>query len=384
MQAEDNTSTNSGEELIRRVQFIACLLAFLAPGAFAASKDGILQQDIFRHGENGIHTYRIPALVQSAHGVLIAVVDARHDSSRDLPNRISLVMRRSFNLGKDWDPMRTLMEVKEGSVGDASLLLDRSNGRVWCFFTYGPPGIGFFSSKGGDHPGPETTRVHAIHSDDDGTSWSPPVDLTEMVWQPGWQGIFATSGTDIQISTGRLLVPLVVRDALGTLHSVNAYSDDHGKTWKSGKFIGVGTDESHNAELPDGSILQNMRNGHYRAIAISHDGGVNFGPVTYDEALIDPGCNASITRYRHGRKDVYVFTNAASSRRENMTVRLSYDDAKSWAASRVIFAGPAAYSTAVPLSDGSVGLLYERGEKLSVEEITFAKFRLRWVTEKPR
>lgn len=365
-------------------RFIALLLVLSPMALWPSDRVAFTQRDLFHQGENGVNTYRIPALIETAKGVLIAVVDARHDSNRDLPGHISLVMRRSFNHGKDWEPARTIQEVKEGGVGDASLLLDRSNGRIWCFFTYAPPGIGFFSAKPGTLTGPETIEVHAMHSDDDGASWSEAVDLTPQLKDRAWHAVFATSGTDIQTSTGRLLLPLVVRDEKGIIHSCNAYSDDDGKTWKRGALIGEGTDENHSVELKDGVILQNMRNGKSRSIAFSHDGGVTFGPVTHDAALIDPSCNAGITRYRFGSKDVLIFTNAASTQRENLTVRLSYDGGQTWPVARLIHAGPSSYSTVIPLRDGSIGVLYERGKSYAAEEITFARFSLGWVLEKHR
>src|SRR6185437_7448011 len=338
------------------------------------------QNDIFREGDNGVHTYRIPALIETRNGVLIAVADARHDSDRDLPANISLVMRRSLNEGQDWEAPRTIQKVKKGGVGDASLLLDRSTGRIWCFFNYGPPGIGFLTAKPGTRTGATTLQLHAIHSDNDGATWSEAVDLTPQVKEPSWQGMFATSGTDIQISSGRFLVPLVVRDGQGIVHSLNAYSDNHGKTWKHGEPIGEGTDESHNVELRDGVVLQNMRNGTHRAIARSHDGGITFGPMSHDPALIDPSCNAGITRYHRGGKDILIFTNAASTHRKDITVKLSYDSGRTWPAARTIYAGPAGYSTVIPLHDGSIGVLYERGNARPDERITFTRFNLAWVT----
>jgi len=342
------------------------------------------QTDVFREGDNSVHTFRIPALIETQKGLLIAVADARHDSDRDLPGDISLVMRRSFDAGKNWEAAKTIQKVKEGGVGDASLLLDRSTGRVWCFFNYGPPGIGFMTAKPGAKTGPTTLQLHAIHSDDDGATWSEAVDLTPQVKEPSWQGMFATSGTDAQTISGRFLVPLVVRDGKGIIHSLNAYSDDHGKTWKHGEPIADGTDESHNVELKDGVILQNMRNGTHRAVARSQDGGITFGPVSHDPALIDPSCNAGITSYHQDRDNILIFTNAASTHRENLTVKLSYDSAQTWPVARTIYSGPAGYSTVIPLRDGSIGVLYERGGTHPDERITFARFNLTWVTEKRR
>jgi sialidase-1 len=332
-----------------------------------------LNVDLFRQGEAGVHTYRIPALIETRNGTLLAVADARHNSTRDLPGRISLVVRRSADKGRTWTPMQTLREVPEaeGGVGDASLLLDRRTGRIWCFHAYGPPGVGFFEST------PEKPlQVHAVHSDDDGITWSSPVNLTSQLMLPGFHGIFVTSGTLLQTRAGRMLLPLVVRDsAAKTMHARNAYSDDGGKSWRVGAAIGPDTDESHNVELADGTIVQNLRpvRGSARMIARSTDGGATFGPVAADPALIDPRCNAGIARM--GKR--LVFTNAASpSKRERLTIRASRDEGRSWYWSRLLHAGPAAYSTVIALRDGSVAVLYECGDQDSVERIAFVRLKL--------
>lgn len=364
-----------------KVRFIAAVLFVLAAPAFAYSHAPFFSQvDLFHQGEDRVNTYRIPALVQTRDGTIIAVVDARHDSDHDLPARISLVMRRSLDGGKTWGPMRTILAVPEGGVGDASLLLDRSNGRVWCFHAYGPPGIGFNTAKPGATTGATTLQIHAMYSDDDGGTWSKDIDLTPQIEDPAWQAAFATSGTDIQLKSGRLLVPLVVRDAKSLMHDVNAYSDDHGKSWKVGQFVGVGTDESHNVELSDGVVLQNMRTHRkLRAIARSSDGGIVFGPVSYDAALVDPDCNAGITSYYQGKRQLLIFTNAASIRRENLTLKVSRDEGRTWPEQRLINPGPSGYSTVIRLKDGSLGVLYERGDKKPDERITFARFNLAWI-----
>ena len=141
----------------------------LAIGAAAVST----QVDLFRQGDEGVHTYRIPALIETPKGTLVAVADARHDSARDLPARISLVMRTSRDRGHTWSRVVTIRQAPEGGVGDASLLADRRSGRIWCFHSYGPPGIGFGTAKPGARTGPSTfnstrclatTRVQAGRS----------------------------------------------------------------------------------------------------------------------------------------------------------------------------------------------------------------------------
>ncbi len=356
------------------------VLFCLLPMMCAAEQPLFRQVDLFRQGEAGVHTYRIPALVETSKGTLIAVVDARHDSSADLPAHISLVMRRSRDRGATWSPSQTIREVPQGGVGDPSLLLDRRTGRVWCFHAYGPAGVGFSNSSAGSR----TLQIHAIYSDDDGETWSDPVDPTPQLKDPAWKAVFATSGTHIQLKRGRYLVALVVRDANDSVSARNAYSDDGGRTWKVGTSAESGTDESHAVELRDGTILQNFRNGKTRAIARSADGGVTFGPMAHDPALVDPGCNAGFIRYQYQGKDVLIFTNAASTRRENLTVRISHDEGRTWREGRTIHAGPAAYSTVIQLSDGTIAVLYERGEHHEVERITFARLNLKWIRANSR
>jgi len=336
------------------------------------------QVDLFQQGDGGVHTYRIPALVETRRGTLIAVADARHDSTSDMPARISLVMRRSRDGGRTWSAAVTIRAVPAGGVGDASLLFDARRGRVWCFHSYGPPGIGFGTAQPGALTGPTTFQFHAMYSDDEGATWSPAVDLTPQVKDRDWQAMFATSGTHFMTSGVRFLVPLVTRDGAGVVSSRNAYSDDGGVKWKVGAFIGRDTDESKAVELADGSVLQNMRlrNSKVRAQARSRDGGVTFGPAEPMAALIDPVCNAGLARYRHGGRDLLLFTNAASVRRENVTIKVSADGGRTWSAGRALHPGPGAYSTVISLRDGTIGVLYECGEKSAVERIRFARCSL--------
>jgi len=323
--------------------------------------------ELFRSGDGFSHTYRIPALVESRRGVLIAVADARFDSPRDLPGRIALVMRRSVDGGRTWTPPMVIREVSEGGVGDASLLLDRRTGRVWCFFAYGAPGVGFFTATS------RQLRIQAMYTDSDGLSWSEPVDLSPQLRDGAWQAMFATSGTHFQTSRGRYLVPLVVRDGAGVMAARNAYSDDAGRTWRVGAAIGgagMVTDESKAVELADGRVMQNLRMGKQdgrRGVAISTDGGVTFGPVTLQDALPDPSCNAGLARV--GRR--LWFSNAASAtRRERLALRFSHDSGRSWQTRAVLEEGSAAYSTVIGLRGGAIGVMYEAGSA-----IRFARVR---------
>ncbi|MFN7544884.1 MAG: exo-alpha-sialidase [Acidobacteriota bacterium] len=327
--------------------------------------------ELFRRGQEGVHTYRIPALIETRGGDLLAVADARLDSDRDLPGRIRLVMRRSGDGGRSWGAITTLKEVREGGVGDASLLRER-DGRIWCFFAYGPPGIGFPTAQAGELTGPTVLQSWAMHSDDAGRSWTQAVDLTPRIRDRRWQAMFPTSGTHFVTRRGRMVVPMVVRDENGVISSRNAYSDDRGKTWAIGPGIRPGSDESKAVELANGEMYQNMRYRNQRLVGWSRDGGVSFDRVREDEQLTDAVCNAGLARV--GRW--LVLTNAASRKRENLVIRASGDGGWSWGAPRVLHAGPAAYSTVIGLRGGDLGVLYECGEQGATERIEFQRLKL--------
>src|SRR5262249_28359830 len=131
----------------------------------------------------------------------------------------------------------------------------------------------------------------------------------------------------------------------------------------------------------------NMRSYHgknRRAVATSGDGGRTWSEVTLDEALIEPVCQASLLRYtlaKDGGKDRLLFANPASTKREKLTVRLSYDEGKTWPVAKVLHAGPAAYSALAVLPDRAVGCLYEQGGKSPYEKVTFARFTVEWLTD---
>jgi sialidase-1 len=199
--------------------------------------------------------------------------------------------------------------------------------------------------------------------------------------------MWCSPGRGLQTRAGRLLVPSSsIRGGLS--HSQLFASDDHGKTWKTLTASGQNTNEHMVVELANGRLLANMRSRHgkgCRATAASGDGGQTWSDLKHDTKLPGPVCQASFIRYSAPQaadhKTCLLFSNPASDKRENMTVRLSYDEGSTWPISKVIHAGPAAYSCLTVLADGTIGLLYERGDKSPYETITFSRFNLEWLTD---
>lgn len=174
------------------------------------------------------------------------------------------------------------------------------------------------------------------------------------------------------------------------------YSDDDGKTWKTGGSAGPKTNESAVVQLADGALLLNMRSyagQHRRAISYSKDGGITWSPVRLDPELIGPVCQASLIRYtlaRQSGRNRLLFSNPADTVRDRMTVRLSYDEGKTWPVSRLVDPGFSEYSSLAVLKDGTIGLLYDRSAgkaspahgffSQNGSEIVFAHFNLEWLT----
>lgn len=347
---------------------------------------GLTQTEIFRAGEGGYHTYRIPALVVSAKGTLLAFCEGRHGSASDAGD-IDVLLRRSFDGGRSWTPVQTVVDMGEDTIGNPAPVVDRRTGTILLLLTSNPGRVTERMIVNGEYPAGRS--VWLTRSADDGATWSAPVDITAQTRRPEWTWYATGPGNGIQLRNGRLLVPCDhIRRDNREMHSHVIYSDDGGQAWTIGGVAEAKTNESAAAESRDGSVVLNMRSYHdrnRRAVQRSADGGVTWSPLVLDEALIEPVSQASLVGgARPGRKPdgTMLFANPASTKRERMTVRLSADDARSWSASRVIHEGPSAYSSLAVLRDGAIGLLYERGERGAYERITFARFDRKWLTGK--
>ena len=344
------------------------------------------QTDVFVGGQDGIFEYRIPVLLTSNKGTLLAFCDARVEKEGDPPNNIDLALKRSSDGGKTWGPLQLLVDAGEGAVADSCGLVDRETGTIWVFSIYCPKGIGSANAKAGLTG--DTFIYWAVKSDDDGETWSEPVDITAMVKKPEWRAGSPGPGTGIQTRAGRLIIPRYYTPDDGRSVVFLSYSDDHGKTWEiGGEARGPwSTNETHVVELDDGSLLLNMRGatGNHRKIARSTDGGMTWSEMTEDPALIEPRCQGSLivhTDGLHYPQSRLVFLNPASLERNKMTARLSYDEGKTWPISKQLYPGPSAYSSLTVLQDLTIGCLYERGDEGPYEKITFARFNLEWLTD---
>ena len=318
--------------------------------------------------------FRIPALATAPNGDLIAAVDDRSLSCADLRgNRdINIHIRRSKDNGKTWSVPETMVDYPLGqSASDPSFIVDDISKRVFLLFNF----MDVDKEK-------DVYHFKSISSKDNGKSWSPAKDITTQISQPDWRSDFQfiTSGNGIQLASGTLLHTLVNLKRGVILFG----SKNHGKTWFVMDTPIQPGDESKVVELIDGSLMVNSRvnESGFRYIHKSSNQGKFWSSVA-DSALPDPGCNASIIRYTSGKEksppNRLLFSNPQSSeKRENLAVRISYDEGKTWSAGKTIYKGSSAYSSLRILKNGDIGLLFERDD---YHKITFVRLTLPWLTD---
>jgi sialidase-1 len=342
--------------------------------------------DVYVSGDGGYHTYRIPSVIATPAGTLIAFAEGRRAGSGDAGD-IDLVARRSTDGGRSWSAMQVIGDNGPNTFGNPCAVVDRRTGAVWLLTTQNLGTDRESDIVGGTSRGGRT--VWAMKSEDDGQTWSKPIEITASVKRADWRWYATGPGVGIQTQSGRLVVPANHSDAAGVHRSHLFFSDDGGQSWKLGAASDPGTNESQVVELADGRLLLNMRNHppkpeNFRMVAVSRDMGETLSKALPDPALVEPPAQASLLRLTtaktHGRNRL-LFANAAAARRERMTVRLSYDEGVTWPSSRGVHAGPAAYSSLVVMPDLSIGLLFERGDRSAYERITFARFTLDWLSE---
>ena len=353
------------------IRWVVCLLP-VTGGLAPAAKPLRTDQALCRKGDLGYHTYRIPALLMTPKGTILFVCEARKNSGSDHGD-IDLVLRRSEDGGKTWSPLRVIADGGERTMGNPCLVADRASGTIWMPFSQ------------------DNKRVLLMKSSDDGRSWSQPRDITADVLPPQWHWVGPGPGHGIQLRKGRLVVPCwagVEADVPfgATQLSYVFFSDDAGKTWRAGAAAGVDrSDECEVVQRADNTLYMTARSRHnkkLRAYALSHDGGHSWLPAQYDDRLPEPSCQGSILRLtRQGRaaKNRIVLAHpSAPNSRTHMTVRLSYDECRTWPVAKVVHTGGSAYSDLARNQQGEILLAFEKD---GYSQISLVRMNVEWLTE---
>lgn len=351
---------------------------------------------VFVSGTEGHKSFRIPAIVGLPNGHLLAFCEGRVNGAGDFGD-INIVMKQSSDGGKTWTTLQTIVDADTLQAGNPAPVVDLTDpaypkGRIFLFYNTGN------NHEGEVRKGAGLREAWYKTSADNGRTWSEAANITTQVHLPkqpkinpaynfseDWRSYANTPGHAMQFQHGRYKGHIFVaaNHSAGdpqkdfTDYAAHGYyTDDHGKTFHRSSTVDIpGSNESTATELSNGKMMMNSRNqkGDVRAriVSVSSNGGATWDSSYFDQTLIDPVNEGSLlTVGEEGGKNIVAFCNAADTkRRDNLTLRISYDDGQTWKKTIPVDKSPGdakgsytAYSDLVKLGSKKIGVLYERDE----------------------
>ena len=409
-------SATSLSEIIMR--FVFGLMLLLSSLSWAPAAEPRLDKvDLFTANEGGYPLYRIPGIVVTAKGSLLAYCEARKNAKGNW-GHIDILVHRSTDGGATWAaPLK--MPLPDGPLERNPAAVAKGLGKPGEITLNNP--VAIVDHKTGTVVllyCVEYGRCYSTISRDDGQTFSTPVDITSTFdkFRPEyeWKVLAVGPGHGIQLKNGRLVVAVWLSTGTGGhAHrpsvTTTIFSDDGGKTWQRGEIAAqetkplINPNETSLVELLDGRVLLNIRSEskeHRRAISFSKDGATGWTTPAFHDELLEPICMASLCRLNEPAADDktrLVFANphnldradgkmapGVGRDRKNVTIKLSNDEGTTWPISRSLELGKSGYSDLAVGSDGMIYCFYERGSSdgnYATKHLTVAKFNVEWLTD---
>jgi len=393
---------SSSANLLNKVQLTCSSVSIdgtkLTPLVASPSTPKRIGHALPQHNDNGVDTYRIPGLATTNEGTLIGVYDIRRNSSVDLQEDVDVGMNRSTDGGQTWEPMKVIMDMGEwggklqieNGIGDPSILVDRQTNTIWvaAIWAHGHPGKRNWNASGQGLSPEETSQFILVKSEDDGVTWSDPINITKQIKNPKWHLLLQGPGKGITLNDGTLVFPAQFKDENEVPHSTLIFSRDHGKTWGIGSGVRAETTEAQIVQLDNGDIMINARNnearnkvGIGRVVATTKDLGATWQEHTSSiTGLEESTCMASLANEafeKYGRLLLFSNPNTPTGR-FNMTIKVSKDEGQTWPESNWLLLDQGrgrGYSCITKIDEETVGILYEGSqadmvfEKVAITEI---------------
>ncbi len=353
--------------------------------------------DVFTAGKDGHPSIRIPSVVVTKNGTVLAFAEARAKNADQASNKI--ILKRSTDGGVTWGAVQLIHDDGANSLNNPTALVAES-GRTFLMYQRIPAHLREASKETATgFEGENVYRTFLVTSDDDGATWTKPLDVTRGTKHAtGATTVASGPGIGIQLTRsahkGRLVMPFN-EGPFWKWNNYAAFSDDGGATWQCGEnapgaFVPDAKmgersqiNEVQMVELSDGSVRLNSRQfagAKVRKTAVSKDGGATWSRVEDAPELRDPSCMASIFRLTFpdgGAQSRILYSGPDSTKRENGTIHMSYDEGRTWPVQRVLFPGSFGYSVLTRLNDGTIGCLFETD---GANRTVFARFTLDWLT----
>ena len=339
---------------------------------------------VFHSGKEGYAFYRIPAIVTTLNGTILAFAEGRKNSVSD-DGTIDVVMKRSTDGGRTWSPLQVVWADGNNTCGNSVPIVDQSTGDThlvmgWSRGTDTQTSI----VKGTGLP----RKIYYSKSSDNGVTWSKVQEITSFTYTSTWTATGPGHGMQVVKGAyaGRLIVPTYLEQIKVTGQApvwgiYMLYSDNHGASWKKGAMVNqrsTAANETTVAELTDGSLILNSRGTSItnRLSARSTDGGITWTPLQIETSLTDPQCEGSLLSASFSNSNVLFFSNNEATTRTNLMISESKDDGSTWEKLLAVKPGFTGYSDLSKISDQQLGILYEYGATAPYRSIRFKAYTM--------